>query len=114
MRFPICFPVLQPHLKLGSTQKRKELTPQEQILGQTLVDNGRVSTLVNVFISIKNNYSTECQGKEADVVFVIDTSSSIWPTHFNEQMDFVSKVVDNFDINSGKTQVKCRIDIQGI
>ena len=40
------------------------------------------------------------------MVFVIDMSSSIWTEFFREQMVFVADLVDNFDIDSGKTQVK--------
>ena len=39
------------------------------------------------------------------MVFVIDMSSSIWVEFFKEQMKFVADLVDNFDIDSGKTQV---------
>lgn len=50
-------------------------------------------------------WPTDCQGKEADIVFVIDMSSSIWSEFFKEQMVFVADLIDNFDIDSGKTQV---------
>ena len=49
-----------------------------------------------------------CQGKEADIVFVIDESTSIWSKFFEDQMVFVADLVDKFDIDSGKTQVKVK------
>lgn len=46
-----------------------------------------------------------CQGKEADVIFVVDMSSSIWVEHFKDQLRFLSDLIGNFDINSGKTRI---------
>ncbi|KAK3581965.1 hypothetical protein CHS0354_023436 [Potamilus streckersoni] len=46
-----------------------------------------------------------CQGKPADIMFVLDVSSSIWFKDFKTQMNFVKDVVDIFDVNSGKAQV---------
>ena len=49
-----------------------------------------------------------CQGKEADIVFVVDCSSSIWSVDFKKQLQFISDVVSHFDVQSGKTQVPTR------
>ncbi|XP_053375389.1 cartilage matrix protein-like isoform X2 [Mercenaria mercenaria] len=46
-----------------------------------------------------------CQGKNADIIFVVDMSSSIWVKHFKEELEFLADLVSNFDINSGKTRV---------
>ncbi|KAL4223789.1 hypothetical protein ACF0H5_017255 [Mactra antiquata] len=46
-----------------------------------------------------------CQGKEADVVFIVDMSSSIWVEDFKRQKRFLSDVVSHFDVNKGKTRV---------
>ena len=49
-----------------------------------------------------------CQGNEADIVFVVDCSSSIWLPDFKKQLQFISDVVSHFDVQSGKTQVPKR------
>ncbi|KAL5016430.1 hypothetical protein ScPMuIL_006019 [Solemya velum] len=46
-----------------------------------------------------------CQGKPADIIFVLDTSSSIMPDDFTTQTQFVVDVVNILDINQNKTQV---------
>lgn len=46
-----------------------------------------------------------CQGKEADIVFIVDMSSSILEDDFEEQLHFLSDLVRNFDIDSGKARV---------
>ncbi|KAK6180506.1 hypothetical protein SNE40_012649 [Patella caerulea] len=47
----------------------------------------------------------ECKEKVADVVFVLDSSDSIWPTDFTKQLDFVKKVVNTFTIGPNNIQV---------
>ncbi|XP_060597224.1 cartilage matrix protein-like [Ruditapes philippinarum] len=44
-----------------------------------------------------------CQGKNADVMFVVDMSSSIWSVHFKQQLQFLADITSFFDI--GKTRV---------
>lgn len=51
----------------------------------------------------KDRPDETCQGKEADVLFVVDMSSSIWGVHFQQQLKFLTDVVSFFDI--GKTRV---------
>ena len=47
-----------------------------------------------------------CQGKPADVMFLLDGSGSILPLDFQRQLDFVKDVIDVFDVTSDvKTQV---------
>ncbi|XP_060568705.1 cartilage matrix protein-like [Ruditapes philippinarum] len=46
---------------------------------------------------------TTCQGKNADVMFVVDMSSSIWSVHFKQQLQFLADITSFFDI--GKTRV---------
>ncbi|XP_067667262.1 cartilage matrix protein-like [Haliotis asinina] len=46
-----------------------------------------------------------CGGKPAELFFLLDTSSSIWEPDFKTQLDFVSEVVDLFDIGPNKTRV---------
>ncbi|XP_052281834.1 collagen alpha-5(VI) chain-like isoform X2 [Dreissena polymorpha] len=46
-----------------------------------------------------------CQGKEADMVFIVDSSSSIWNVDFETQKTFIGDVISHFDVESGKTRV---------
>ncbi|WAQ95788.1 MATN1-like protein [Mya arenaria] len=48
--------------------------------------------------------TSACQGKQADIVFVIDSSASIWPEDFKTQLSFISDVISHFDVEGGKTQ----------
>lgn len=46
-----------------------------------------------------------CGEKPVDVIFVMDSSGSIWSEDFTRQLQFVNDVVDMFDMSPGKTQV---------
>ncbi|KAL5004709.1 hypothetical protein ScPMuIL_018165 [Solemya velum] len=50
--------------------------------------------------------STNCGGKAADVVFVLDSSSSIWEPDFEKQMTFVKDVIGQFDIGMGDSETR--------
>ncbi|XP_045215666.2 cartilage matrix protein-like [Mercenaria mercenaria] len=52
------------------------------------------------------NPTAECRDKAADVVFILDSSNSIWPGDFAKQTKFVSKVSQEFDIGPGPTQTR--------
>lgn len=43
--------------------------------------------------------------KEADIAFVIDSSSSIWEPNFQVQINFLYNILNMFDISPSKTQV---------
>lgn len=43
--------------------------------------------------------------KEADIAFIIDSSSSIWKPNFQVQIDFLYNILNLFDISPSKTQV---------
>ncbi|XP_041375252.1 cartilage matrix protein-like [Gigantopelta aegis] len=48
-----------------------------------------------------------CVGRPADIVFVLDTSTSIWPLDFNNYVrPFISNVVAMLDVGSGATQTR--------
>ncbi|XP_052776644.1 cartilage matrix protein-like [Mya arenaria] len=49
--------------------------------------------------------TSACQGKHADIVFVIDSSASIQPEDFKTQLSFISDVISDFDVEGGNTQV---------
>lgn len=57
-------------------------------------------------ISLASPVSKPC-GKPADVVFVIDSSSSIWPGDFKRHaIPFIKDVVSSFDIGEGPQQTR--------
>ncbi|XP_048238948.1 collagen alpha-1(XII) chain-like [Haliotis rufescens] len=65
-----------------------------------------VATLMLSFVSSRPSV-TDCGGKAADIVFVVDTSSSIWPPNFHQHvLPFVSDVVDAFDVGPGDQQTR--------
>lgn len=48
-----------------------------------------------------------CGGKPADVVFIVDVSSSIWPKHFREHiLTFLHDVIDTLDVGRGVNQTR--------
>lgn len=49
--------------------------------------------------------TTECQDSIADVVFVLDSSASIWEPDFYRQLDFVENIAKQFKIGPKNTQV---------
>ena len=62
------------------------------------------------YVSIlqKKNIShlVECAGREADIVLVIDESSSIWPVHFkNMTQHFLQSLASKFDIRPDHTRM---------
>ncbi|XP_050403925.2 cartilage matrix protein [Patella vulgata] len=65
-------------------------------------------TLVGLFTVVfaaPSKLERTCGGKPADVVFVIDSSSSIWPEDFSRHvLPFVRDVTAMFDIGPGLTQ----------
>ncbi|GAB1606721.1 collagen alpha-5(VI) chain-like [Argonauta hians] len=48
----------------------------------------------------------KCHGRKTDIVFVLDSSASIWGPDFQKQLDFVSLVVDNFDVGLRQNQIR--------
>lgn len=46
-----------------------------------------------------------CDGKDADIYFVLDASNSIWPEDFKQQLSFVNNVIDILDVTHGNTRV---------
>lgn len=58
-------------------------------------------------MSITYNYYVfaVCPGKPADIVFVIDESSSIWPVHFGRLRQFIVNLTDSFDVGLETTRI---------
>lgn len=50
-----------------------------------------------------------CTNKPADVVFVLDSSNSIWLNDFTKQTAFVREVVKQFDVGPGEFQTRVGI-----
>ncbi|XP_052248876.1 cartilage matrix protein-like [Dreissena polymorpha] len=48
----------------------------------------------------------ECQIEPADVVFVLDSSYSIWPPDFYREVQFMQKVIETFDIGEGNDKTR--------
>lgn len=46
-----------------------------------------------------------CPGKPADIAFVIDESSSIWPVHFLKLRQFLVNLTESFDIGLDRTRI---------
>ncbi|GAB1606720.1 hypothetical protein Ahia01_000954600 [Argonauta hians] len=52
---------------------------------------------------------TQCYVPPTDIVFVVDSSSSIWPSNYTKQMDFIQFMVDKFDVGLDKLQVRVAV-----
>lgn len=51
-----------------------------------------------------------CEGNPVDVVFVLDSSSSIWGEDFLSQLHFVNYLVDQLDIGNGPKQARVGVE----
>ena len=51
-------------------------------------------------------YFPECIERAADIVFVLDSSSSIWIVDYKKQLKFVADLVESFDVGKGKSQIR--------
>lgn len=59
--------------------------------------------MTNLFLFF---FFLECYGDVADFVFVLDSSSSIWPPDYNRLRSFVNNFAKNYDIGQGPCQIK--------
>lgn len=57
------------------------------------------------FLFITCIYFPDCANSPLDILFVVDSSSSIWPLHFQEIVKFTQKVIDLFDVSTDKTRI---------
>lgn len=60
-----------------------------------------------MFCQLETNptyYASDCQSAVADIVFAIDSSSSISSTEFSKQMSFVKNLVRQYNVGSNETQ----------
>jgi len=58
----------------------------------------------NIFVS-----AFDCDHRAADIVFVLDSSSSIWDPDFDKQLDFVDGIVSQ--LNIGRSENHTRVGI---
>ncbi|KAH3705220.1 collagen alpha-1(XII) chain-like [Dreissena polymorpha] len=56
-------------------------------------------------VDMKDEVLSVCQGKPAELFFLLDSSSSIWSVDFRKQIRFVSDMVDNFEVGPNKTRI---------
>ncbi|KAL3856130.1 hypothetical protein ACJMK2_015323, partial [Sinanodonta woodiana] len=54
---------------------------------------------------IKNDTNEERCTRIVEMVFVIDSSRSIWINYFKQQLEFVKHLVSAFDVGQGKTRI---------
>ena len=47
----------------------------------------------------------DCGSLQADIVFVLDESGSIYGPDFTKQLQFVERLVGSFDVQSGRVHV---------
>lgn len=50
-------------------------------------------------------YISDCHAKKADIIFLLDSSSSEGSTNFQKQIDFIKNFTDQFTIGPDKVQV---------
>ncbi|XP_061172925.1 cartilage matrix protein-like [Saccostrea echinata] len=54
---------------------------------------------------IEEKIKKYCGNKPSDILFVVDSSSSIWPLHFQDILNFIQKVIGLFDVNDDKNRI---------
>lgn len=65
-----------------------------------------------LLVLVKHKYSKDhlhfagCIGKGANIMLLMDSSSSIWIVDYEKQLNFAQTLVDNFDIGPTDTQVR--------
>lgn len=57
-------------------------------------------------VAVQSQTTKRCFGKAADIMFVLDSSTSIWSEDFKRQLKFVRNLVNSFDIGTGESQVR--------
>lgn len=57
-------------------------------------------------VTAQGQSTKRCFGRAADIIFVLDSSTSIWIEDFKRQLRFVRNLVNTFDIGTGRSQVR--------
>ncbi|XP_052823190.1 collagen alpha-1(XII) chain [Octopus bimaculoides] len=66
----------------------------------------QLTVLTLLFITAYSYPTRRCIGKAANIMLLMDSSSSIWIVDYKKQLDFAQNLVDNFDIGTSDTQVR--------
>ncbi|XP_029635146.1 uncharacterized protein LOC115210637 isoform X1 [Octopus sinensis] len=66
----------------------------------------QLTVLTLLFITAYSYPTRRCIGKAANIMLLMDSSSSIWIVDYKKQLDFAQTLVDNFDIGPSDTQVR--------
>ncbi|XP_014768754.1 uncharacterized protein LOC106868136 isoform X2 [Octopus bimaculoides] len=56
-------------------------------------------------IIVKAFPKTQCVGKETDIMFILDSSSSIWPKDYERLLKFLQEFVDTFEVGMNKMRM---------
>ncbi|XP_029635149.1 collagen alpha-1(XII) chain-like isoform X1 [Octopus sinensis] len=64
-----------------------------------------VICLLSLQTVVQSLPAKQCVGKAANIMFVLDSSSSIWIVDYKKQLKYVQRLVDNFNVGVGKSQV---------
>lgn len=67
-----------------------------------------LSVLLSRSLTAIINGST-CPGKPNDVIFLVDTSRSIWRPHFEAQLRFVLDIIKRFQVGPGENETRIAI-----
>lgn len=63
--------------------------------------------LLQLFLfCLASGVKAECSSEPADIVFVLDSSYSIWPPDFKREVKFMEDVIQTFDIGPGLFQTR--------
>ncbi|KAL3866044.1 hypothetical protein ACJMK2_043385 [Sinanodonta woodiana] len=66
-----------------------------------------LASLIGLCVSVLDFHqpTTVCGPKPADIMFLLDSSSSIYILDYKKQLNFVNRLIDTFDIGRDKTRV---------
>ncbi|KAI0238260.1 Cartilage matrix protein [Lamellibrachia satsuma] len=92
----------------GNCRVKKTVKNKGRMASLTTAIEGAVVVLflmVTVTNSSRHNSKYKCGTKPADIVFLLDSSGSIWERDFPKQLRFVEGVVDMFDVSQDSIRI---------
>lgn len=57
-------------------------------------------------IAVETRPPKRCIEKAADIIFVLDSSSSIWIVDYEKQLEFLADLVDSFKVGNGRSRIR--------
>ncbi|KAK3096894.1 hypothetical protein FSP39_004520 [Pinctada imbricata] len=112
------------HRKVKSTQEklpqRKSTQGKRRLRRPTMNPFSSLFTVIftlivqqswTAIVPMNDQAFEECKGNIADVVFILDSSASIYPPDFDKQISFVDSIVDRFNI--GPNQIRVGVETFG-